>query len=801
MEPTPPHAMTRILPFRPAAGRLRIALLLVFAVAPLAAQAVAPLAAQAVAPLAARARAPHRRHVFGNPNVWQYAPSRAYHVENYRIRLKIDEARRRIAGDEVVTLRPFAGDFQRFYLDSSGLAIHGVALLPAHGAAIPLRFRRADPKLWITLDHPYAGGQALRIRIAYSGAPNGRGLTFIEPSRRHPHLREVWSYGWPENNHYWFPCWDYPNDKASSETIITVPAGQSVVSNGHLARVTRSGGWVTYDWIESVPHTSYLVSIAAGPWRKVGQHLGRLPVDYYVPPYVSRRRALRSFGLTPDMIGFYAHVYGVPFPYGKYAQVAAHHFGGGMENISATTLTDTTLHSARADHDFPSTELVAHELAHQWFGDLVTERSWAGVWLSEGFATYSAALYLGHHDGVDAYRYQIWKDQNAARKRDIDFWRRPLFDRHYTRPWGIMGATTYQKGAAVLDMMRYVLDRERAPAVASPREPFFHSLRHYLQTYRGRNVDDHDLLAAIRQTTGRNLAWFFHEWVYRGGFPQYRVHASYDAANGQERVRIVQTQRPTAVTPIFRMPVELAFYGAAGQAKTQVVMDHAPQQSFMVRLGFRPRFVAFDPDDHIYKTLDFSQPVASLAAEAETAPAMMTRLWAAQQLGRAKAADRRAAVAALGAVLARDRFYGVRQVAAASLAELGGRQAEQALLANLAQPDSRVRTAVVTALGRFRSPAVYAVLRRELRRDPSYAAEGAAARALGKDHAPGAFALLDAALQGHPNRHVMPGLMQGLAATGNAEAKPVLERLAADSTGMAHYMALRLLHRPIGPPR
>ncbi len=777
--------MTRIFRIRSAAGSPLPALLLLLAVAPLAAQTPAP----------------RRRHVFGNPNLWQYAPSRAYHVENYRIRLKLDEARRRIAGDEVVTLRPFAGDFQRFYLDSSGLTIHGVELLPAHGAAIPLHFHRADPKLWITLDHPYAGGQVLRIRIAYSGAPNGRGLTFIEPSRRHPHLREVWSYGWPENNHYWFPCWDYPNDKASSETIITVPAGQSVVSNGHLARVTRSSGWVTYDWIEPVPHTSYLVSIAAGPWRKVAEHLGSLPVDYYVPPYVSRRRALRSFGLTPDMIGFYAHVYGVPYPYAKYAQVAAHHFGGGMENISATTLTDTTLHSARADHDFPSTELVAHELAHQWFGDLVTERSWAGVWLSEGFATYSAALYLGHHDGVDAYRYQIWKDQNAARSRDLDFWRRPMFDRHYTRPWGIMGATTYQKGASVLDMMRYVLDRGLVPAVASPREPFFRSLRHYLETYRGKNVSDHDLMAAIRRTTGRNLAWFFHEWVYRGGFPQYRVKANYDAANGRESVSIRQTQRPTAVTPIFRMPVELAFYGAGGRATTRMVMDRSPRQKFVVRLGFRPKFVAFDPNDHIYKALDFPQPVASLATAAETAPAMMTRLWAAQQLGRAGVAGRHAAVAALGVVLARDRFYGVRQTAAASLAELGGRQAENALLANLTQPDSRVRTAVVTALGRFRSPAVVAVLRREFHQDRSYAAEGAAARALGEDHAPGAFALLDAALKNRPNRHVLPGLMQGLAATGNAEAKPVLERLAASSTGMAHFMALRLLHRPIGPPR
>ncbi|MGH9533898.1 MAG: M1 family aminopeptidase [Terriglobales bacterium] len=757
------------------------------------------LLALAAAPLAAQARP--AGHVFGNPNLWQYAPSRAYHVLNYRIRLKLDEPRHRIAGAEVVTLRPFAAGFRRFFLDSAGLAITSVSLLPARGAAVPLRFQRADPRLRVTLDRAYGPADTLRIGIAYSGAPNGRGLTFIQPSAAHPQLREVWSYGWPENNHYWFPCWDYPNDKATSETIITVPAGQSVVSNGHLARVTRQGAWVTYDWIESVPHSSYLVSIAAAPWRKVEQHLGRLPVDYYVPPYVSRARALRSFHLTPDMIAFYAHVYGVPYPYGKYAQVAAHHFGGGLENMSATTLTDTTLHSARADPDFPSTELVAHELAHQWFGDLVTERSWAGVWLSEGFATYSAALYLGHHAGVDAYRYQIWQDQNAARSRDLHFWRRPMFDRHYTQPWGIMGATTYQKGAAVLDMMRYVLDRGAVPAVASPTEPFFRSLRLYLETNRAQNVDDYDLLAAIRRTTGRNLQWFFHEWVHRGGFPQYQVRARYRAAHGQEIVTVAQTQTPTAVTPIFRMPVEVAFYGPHGREKTLLVRDDLPQQTFVIPLAFRPLFTAFDPDDRIYKTVNFSQPVLSLVAAAETAPATMTRLWAAQQLGRHGLGERPASVAALAQVLAHDGFYGVRQIAARSLGELGGAQAQQALLANLDQPDSRARTAVVTALGAFHSPAVFAALRRELQHDGSYAAQAAAARALGQARAPGAFELLDAALQNHPSRYLLPGLMEGLAATGNPAARPVLEHLATTSTGMAHYIALRLLHRPIHPPR
>ena len=201
------------------------------------------------------------------------------------------------------------------------------------------------------------------------------------------------------------------------------------------------------------------------PWdlgAKLADKYEDKPVDYYVPDNVDEATARRSFHLTPDMIGFFSRATGVDYPYEQYAQTTVHNFiFGGQENVSATTLTESTLHDERADPDYPSTELVSHELGQHWFGDLVQGRDWANIWLNEGFATYLSALYTQHHEGNDAYRFEIYNDQLAEQTQDRDDYRRPIVDRHYADPMDMFDAITHEKGAAVLDMLRYVIDGAR----------------------------------------------------------------------------------------------------------------------------------------------------------------------------------------------------------------------------------------------------------------------------------------------------------------------------------------------------
>lgn len=754
-------------------GRLWLAAMAIFAAAWLGAPA--------------RGNARGRRHapsntapqsgVFGDPSVWRWPPSRTYHVVNYKLELHFDQAKGEVFGDETVTLQPFGPGFQSFYLNSSGLEIESVRLESERGTEVPLRFSTKGDKLWVYLDHGYGRGARLNVRVIYHGFPH-TGLYFVNPTPAYPRWpREIWSQGEPEFNHFWFPCWDYPNDMATSETITTVPDGQSVVSNGRLVRVTHAAGEATYDWVESVPHSSYLTSIAIGPWRKVADSYEGKPVDYYVPRSVDEATARRSFHLTTDMLAFFSRITGVDYPYEQYAQTTVHNYiFGGMENVSATTLYEWTLHDQRADADYPSTGIVSHELGQHWFGDLVQGRDWADIWLNEGFATYLEAMYTGHHEGNDAFRYEIYQDQMAEQNEERMRYRRPIVDRHYTDPLRMFDATTHEKGAAVLEMMRYVVD---GPAMASqppsPGEPFFQALHRYLVAHRARTTVTADLADSIRSTTGKELGWFFHEWVFLAGHPDYRVEASYDSAARVERVTVRQTQAVSASIPIFDMPIELGFYGVSGQHESVQVRDHLAEQTFNVPLNFRPQWVDFDPDNFIDKTVRFDQPIDAWIAEAEKDPAMMSRLEAAQELGRTSGAESDQAVTALGHVLQTDTFYGVRATAAASLGTIGTASAKSALLAALRESDSRVRSAVVSALGSFaQDREVSEALISVLRNDPSYAVEAAAATDLGRSPSPEAFQALAAKATERPEVHVMQATLSALAATGNPRAIAIL---------------------------
>ena len=707
-------------------------------------------------------------------------------MENYKLKLGFDEPKGEVFGDEVVTLRPIEGPFRKFYLDSTELTIDAVTLERAQGAPVALPFTAQDPHLWITLDREYDADSTLKVRIVYHGFPRF-GLFFVNLNSNYPNWpREIHTQGESEFNHYWFPCWDYPNDMGTSETITTVPEGQTVVSNGKLVKVTRAAGQVTYDWVESIPHSSYLVSLAIGPWHKFSDHYEGKPVDYYVPQDVDEATARRSFRLTPDMIGFFSRATGVDYPYEQYAQTTVQNFVfGGQENVSATTLTDRTLHDERADLDYPSTSLVSHELGQQWFGDYVQGRDWSNIWLNEGFATYLEALYIQHHEGYEAYRFKIYSDfQLAEQAEDRDAYRRPIVDRHYSDPFDMFDATTHAKGADVLDMLRYVIDGPEAMAhPASQQERLFRALHHYLVAHAAQSADTAELIDAIRATTGEEIDWFFREWVYMSGHPDYRVEASYDAARKTAKLTVTQTQPTNAGTPIFDMPIELAFYGANGEHEQIQVRDNLQQQEFEIPLEFEPQWVDFDPDDIIDKTVQFDKPVDALIAEAEKDPSMMSRLWAVQQLGTTTLPSLEARADALTRVLNADRFYGVRAAAAVSLGGIGTDKAKAALLSALQQSNSQVRMAAVSGLGKFsKDPVVYTALVNTLHNDPSYAAEAAAAGAIGRSGNATAFDVLQAEAAAKPEVHVMQATLGGLAATKDAKAASILLAQARPGT-------------------
>ena len=732
---------------------------------------------------------------FGDPSVWRSAPSRSYHVENYRLKLHFDQAKGEVFGDEVITLKPFRPGFRRFYLDSVDLNIDSVSLLVPHQRATMLAFNPEGERLWITLDQDYGSQSPLNVRIVYHGFPRF-GLFFENPDPNYPDRpREIWSQGESEFNHHWFPCWDFPDDMSTSETITTVPEGQVVVSNGRLVRVTHSGGTVTYDWVERVPHSTYLTSLAIGPWQRVHDSYKGKPVDYYAARGIDEATIRRAFHLTPDMISFYSRLF-LEYPYEKYAQVAVHDFVfGGQENVSATTVRESSvIQDAQAAEDFPDTELVAHELGQHWFGDYVQGRDWADIWLNEGFATYLPALYVQYREGQDAFRLQMKEYHEVALTQDRQDYRRSLVNHHYIDDgMQMLDETTHEKGAGILDMMRYVLDGPVAASeVGRPDSAFFSSLRRYLTEHAAHSVDTTALMEAIRTATGQNLDWFFHEWMYMAGTPAYHVTAAYDPADRSETVTVTQTQQGIDVPPVFEMPIELSIHGKAHEeTRLQVRIDQR-QQVLTIPVPFEPLWVDFDPDDYIEKTLDFPQSHAALIAAAEQDPSMMARLRAASELGRTQGAAVPEAVNGLNQVLSEDRFYGVRVAAAASLGQLGTNEARLALVSALSQPDRRVRAAAALALGQLVvDEAAFTALSHALHDDPSYAVRAGAASSIGASGRPQAFTVLHAERALAPERHVASALERALAATGDVRAAPLL--LSDAKPGIPVYLRLSAL--------
>jgi aminopeptidase N len=307
--------------------------------------------------------------------------------------------------------------------------------------------------------------------------------------------------------------------------------------------------------------------------------------------------------------------------------------------------------------------------------------------------------------------------------------------------------------------------------------------------HHAQDADTPELIKSIRETTGAELGWFFREWVFMAGHPDYRVAASYDATKKTEKVTVIQTQRTDAETPIFDMPIELAFCGANGERKKIQVRDNLQQQEFEIPVDFEPQWVDFDPDDFIDKTLQFDKPVDALIAEAERDPSMMSRLWAAQQLGTTTLANPDARVEALAQVMSNDGFYGVRAAAAMSLGSIGTERAKSVLLSALQQPDSRVRTAVLEALEKYaKDQKVYSALVNALHNDFSYAVEAAAAKGLGNSGIGEAFDVLQAEVLTKPEMHVMQATLSGLAATKNPKAVEVL--LAQARSGVPERIRL-----------
>src|SRR6266581_3927949 len=548
--------------------------------------------------------------------------------------------------------------------------------------AVPLRFAVHGDTLVVYPARPVAFHDTLRFTVEYHARiDNGRGLTFITPQGREHRPQQIWSQGEDHDNHLWFPTYDFPNDKMSWELAATVPAEYSVVSNGRLVTDRKNpGGTHTVTWRQDRPSATYLVSLIVAPLLKFADAWRGVPVDYYVYRADSVR-ARRLFGVTPDMIDVYSRLTGLKYPWDKYAQTTVADFFGGMENVSATTLVDW-LPDDRAYLDRPWYQwiLIPHELAHQWFGDYTTTENWANMWLNEGFAEFMPGQYwgakLGRHAEDDYY---------------LDEYRQ----------------------------YRQIDARRRMPLAAATTD---------------------DLRQAVLEATGENLDWFWDEWMYQAGHPQFAVTAAYDTVARKLTLTVKQTQSDSTkadstglryTTPaVFRMPVTVRIGTTESDVVKRVDLTAREQTVEVANLPGAPTMVAFDDGNTILKDLTFDQPTAWLATALRRDADLWNRQWAIEQLAQ-RTADT-AAAAALAWAATRSDYFLTRAAACEGLGHFPAGVAQAPLVAALQDTAAQVRRAAVTALGQLSGAGarVAELARATFRGDPSYEVRAAALLAL-----------------------------------------------------------------------
>jgi aminopeptidase N len=717
---------------------------------------------------AAKAADSDTRVPFGEGKAYLHHPRfHAFWLTNVKIAVSFDERKGDEFGDVTNSVVVLHRQTKWLDFDSADLRYSWVGL--AGGKS--LRYQTFAHTLRVFLPATASPGNAFAIEVRYRAHPT-KGLYFVRPDAAYPERPwEVWSQSEMEDGRFWYPTYDEPDEKASSETIVTVPEGQQVLSNGSLKSVTHDRGsrTSTWDWVMPVPHATYLNSIVAGTFvDTVVVHHG-LTIQYWAPPQF-KQTAAYDFRATPDMIDFYGTFNAMPYPYAKYALAAVVDFTyGGMENISATTITSRTLHDHRAEFDMTSEGVTAHELSHQWFGDYETAADWGNAWLNEGFATYYTALYDEHAHGEDAFAMDRLGMMDDVFDQDREY-RRPIVTEMYAKPIDMFDADSYSKAGLVLHMLRTI----------SGTEMYRVGQAAFLSVYGERSAYTPQWVQAVTRSTGADTGWFADEWLYQAGFPEYAVSYMYAAGGNNVRLTVDQTQSTKWNTPaVFAMPVNVEIATADGARATFKVRNDLRHQVYDFPVKARPVMVLWDPGRNILAKTTFTKSDTEWIYQSAHAERVLDRLAAFDELaGRNKPSA--AVTAAVASFVVKEPVADARARAAGELRLNRFAAYAVALRTALKDPSAHVRAAAADALAEYPpDPATTKILLDRAANDQSYSTIAAAVRTLARWHAWDIHTLLARALvEPSNNGEIASAALTGYATVDGKKAIPLEERYA-----------------------
>ena len=710
----------------------------------------------------------------------RYNPSakRTVDLLHTRLDLRFDWEKEQVLGKATLTLRPYFHPIDRVVLDAKNFELHAVRFADR---SEPLRYDYDGRQLTIHLDRSYTRNEELSLFIDYTASPNetggsaaitsDKGLFFINPRGEEPDKpRQIWTQGETEYNSRWFPTIDKPNERCTQELLLTVADTLETLSNGLLVASTNNGdGTRTDHWKLDQPHAPYLFMIAVGDYAIVRDTWNGIPVEYYVEPEYEPY-ARRIFPHTPEMLQFFSDKLDYPYPWPKYSQVVVRDYvSGAMENTTAVIYGEFMQGTERDLIDeMTNDKIVAHELFHHWFGDLVTCESWANLTLQEGFANYSEYLWMKHKYGQDEADYHLLTELQgylAEAANDIH----PLIHFGYEDKEDMFDAHSYNKGGLVLHMLHhYVGD-----------EAFFAALNRYLTQHKYTEVEADELRLAFEDVTGEDLNWFFDQWFFQPGHPRLDISTSWDESSKTLTLTVEQQQPPDKMPAIFRLPTEVDIYDASGKAVRHPLLIDQRRQSFTFQLPAEPALVNFDPDNALLAEKSEELTPEKAAFQYAHCPSFRDRYEALKYLS--DHGGERAAHTLEKAL--QDPFWLIRLQAAYNV-EPNDRTLP--LLEQMAEtdPHSYVRAGAVEVLGSTQRPEYASLFRRILEKEPSYYVIATGLSALGELDPKQALELA-AQFEDERNGDLLDAIGELYAASGDPRHLPFFEKRWADMEGFA----------------
>jgi aminopeptidase N len=654
---------------------------------------------------------------FAEPGIEpHYAPDIGFELAHIALELHIDPAAGTLRGCAVLDIRPLSIGLGDVTLDLDDMTVDAVE----NSAGEELSWSTEDGT--ITIDGVNPDGDKVTIR--WHGEPT-RGLYFTGPTQSEPDRQNMaWSQCQDEDAHFFFPCIDHPSVKCAWSLSFTVPEGMQAIGNGK--HVGTEGN--TWKWEQAEPMPSYLFTVCVGNFTIYTEENTRIPVRYLAPAGVDDATLKRVFGKTPAMIEFFEKRFGHPYAWPRYDQVVVHDFiFGGMENVAATTLTDLVLTDERAAIDWNSESLIAHELAHQWFGDLLTCQDWSQGYLNEAWATYSEILWKVEDLSQEEADYHLYGDLKNYLSECASRYKRAIVSYQFREPIDMFDRHLYEKGALVVHTLRTILGETA----------FWAAVKTYLHDNAHTTVHTRDFQVAMENASGRNLDGFFNDWVHSPGHPALTVKTAW--AKGLLKVTVTQRQKGDGVPDAYHFPLSLLMVTADGEQTVTLPISER-SRTWAIPLDQKPRRVEIDHGFRFLSNMTIEGSRELLSASLKDDTSVVGRIRAAKALAKDGSPK---AILALADALQNESFWGVRSDIAQLLGKHGTPDARVALLACVNDEDPKARAPIVDALGHLPShPDIIEVLTRIVHDgDPSIQVEGSAIRALGRLHAPGVIAL------------------------------------------------------------